>query len=134
MSGATYERALVRELYDRGFGALRLPSSGAGTDRPLPDLLIGTAEREDDWPLLVAAEIKSGKRMTLYADGDEVAALQDFCDRFGARPALVARYTSQGSSTAYFFVTPSDARVTDAGNYGLPETDIQERATWVVDG
>jgi len=124
---------LVKLLYSRGYGALRLPSSGSGTDRPLPDLLIGTVGTDETKTPLIAAELKSGKDTTLYVDADERDALKAFCERFGARPYLVARYTDRTSPTDYFFVHPRDARLTDAGNLGLPKTDIQDRASWIVE-
>ena len=76
-----------------------------------------------------AVEAKAGRDTTLYVDEAEVAALRRFSERFGATPYLSARFTSQGSPTAHWFVRPENARLTDSGRYGLPVADIEERAS-----
>jgi len=132
MSGARYERELVKLLYSKGYGTIRLPSSGAGTDRPLPDVMIGNSDLKDPRSDLMACELKSGRDTTLYVKRDEVKQLNKFCERCDARPYLVARFSTKGSSTDYYFVHPRDARTTKTGNYGLPLEDIEDRASWIV--
>lgn len=149
--GAARERELVNRFLDDGWGALRLGASGSGGDADLPDVLaarkpqlfsrdVGAAEvwlalhglprhLTECW----AVELKSGKATTLYVQAEEVDALRAFARRWGARPFLGARYTTQGSSTDTYLVPPERARgPTDAGAYGLPVSDIDERAVAVV--
>jgi len=135
MTGSDRERELVNTLDAVGWGVLRCPSSGSSSQRDLPDVLAGKNANATlaDIQLAqsLAIELKSGSATTLYVDADEVAALESFADRFGATPLLGARFTSQSSPVQIYGVRPSDARKTDEGNYGLPESDIQERATVV---
>jgi len=135
--GSSRERELVNTLERVGYAAMRCPSSGSATPRNLPDVLAGI-EHWDGKPALgvpvsraLAIELKSGSSTTLYVAAEEVAALKSFADRFGATPLLGARFTSQSSPVKIYGVRPPDARKTDEGNYGLPESDIQDRATVV---
>ena len=135
--GARYERELVNALREAGWGALRLPSSGSATERELPDILAGTPEAvagpdgERALSSLWAVEAKCGNSSTLYVDGDEVTALIEYAQRWGARPLLGARYTTRDMGKFHYLVLPGDARITDGGNYGLPKDDLHERA-WAV--
>ena len=129
--GSRYERELVNRFESCGWGALRCPSSGGGTDRELPDILAGLAldAPSKDYPIsqALAIELKSGKSTTLYVDKEEVYALQSFAESFGATPLLGARFTTQASSTDIYLVKPEDARMTPKA-YGLPISDIEDRA------
>jgi len=135
VTGSDYERKFANLLDGRGYGVVRIGGSGAGTDRPLPDLLFGEpapgTEADQNAPLchVAAVELKSGRDTTLYADQAEVTALTAFCEQFGAAPFLAARYTTQASPTTYFLVEPDSARRTDGGAHGLPVEDIRERAS-----
>ena len=130
--GSRYERELVNRFESCGWGALRCPSSGGGTDRELPDVIVGkNAERVKTLHALslstpLAIELKSGKSTTLYVDRDEVKALRSFAESFGATPLLGARFTTQASSTDIYLVKPEDARMTEKA-YGLPLSDIEQR-------
>jgi len=129
--GSRYERELVNRFESLGWGALRCPSSGAGTDRKLPDVLAGLAldGPSKNFPIAraLAIELKSGKSTTLYVDKKEVYALRSFAQSFGATPLLGARFTTQASSTDIYLVQPEDARMTPKA-YGLPIADIEDRA------
>ena len=142
--GSRYERELVNRFESVGWGALRCPSSGGGTDRQLPDVLAGkSVSRVPQWvehdsgiidPEVVetftdsyAIELKSGKSTTLYVDREEVKSLKSFAQSFGATPLLGARFTTQASSTDVYLVKPEDARMTEKA-YGLPISDIEDRA------
>ena len=133
MSGSSRERELVDTLEATGYAAMRCPSSGAGTKRELPDVVCGKAvqshESEIQRGKCLAIELKSGKSTTLYVQPEEVEALQSFAERFGATPLLAARFTSRASPVRIYGVRPSDARKTDSGNYGLPQSNIEERAS-----
>jgi len=124
MSGSDRERELVDTLEATGWASMRCPSSGAGTTRELPDVLAGCPTRR-----ALAIELKSGKSTTLYVQPEEVEALESFAERFGATPLLAARFTSRASPVRIYGVRPMDARKTDSGNYGLPQSDIEERAS-----
>ena len=135
MTGSDRERELVDTLEATGFAAMRCPASGGATDRDLPDVLAGKNGHRPGTPIrdvpvkCVAIELKSGKSTTLYVQPEEVEALQSFAERFGATPLLAARFTSRASPVRIYGVRPSDARKTDSGNYGLPQSDIEERAS-----
>lgn len=159
MSGDRYERELVNTLTTVGMAALRAPSSGSATDRELPDVLVGmdlphqqlvaklesaTDESISQEAIQNAAsmvspvsraygiESKNQKGTTLYVDSEEVDKLTTFCEAFGATPRLSARYTEQRFPTQHYLIHPSDARLTEDGNYGLPVTDIDDRASEIV--
>lgn len=127
---ATWERELVNILTELGYGAVRIPSSGAGTDRDLPDILWGEplTGGGEQHAHVYAIEHKSGSDTTLYVEDHEVASLGRFAKAFGAEPMLAARFTSRDTPTGHYLVRPSDARMTDAGHYGLPIDDIETRA------
>lgn len=130
--GAARERELVNRFDADGWGALRLPSSGSRTARELPDVLAGR-KLETDYGQAWAIELKSGQATTLYVDASEVDDLRAFAHRWGARPLLAARFTTQASSTATYLIEPERARgPTDGGRYGLPRSDSEERAFAVV--
>lgn len=131
-----YERELVNLLDDLGWGVMRAPSSGAVTDRDLPDVLAGINGAGTPGgvcaPTPLAIEHKSTSKTTAYVGFGEVKAIERFADRFGATPLLGVRYTAQGTPTDHYLVRPHDARLTDQGNYGLPIEDIEKRATIIV--
>lgn len=158
MSGR-YERELVNTFDAVGMGALRAPSSGSATGRELPDVLAGRSQTEatvmstlasatndsvSDEAISNAAtmlspvttafgiESKNQQGTTLYVDSEEVEKLLRFCSHFGAQPRLSARFTEQRHPTEHYLLPPAGARITDEGNYGLPVSDIADRATEIV--
>jgi len=154
MTGPRYERELTNRLDRAGYAAVRAPTSGSATDRDLPDVLAGRPKgvpvlgewREREYPDAgendyieevfsdaLAIEAKSGQATTLYVAPEEVAALERFADAFGARALLAARFTTQGSPTAWFLCPPENCRRTEAGAYGLPVADMAERAEMVLE-
>lgn len=140
MSGGDYERELVRALTECGRPALRAPSSGAATDRALPDVIAGTYVEIDGgfagtlktlsevW----AVELKTTKSTTAYFKGEEVDDLAGFSGHFGAQTYLAARFKRPGKRSPYYLVRPSECRVTPQDNYGVPEKDARERADYLV--
>lgn len=137
--GTRYERELVNALTSFGYGVVRIPSSGSATDRDLPDILAGhphdSADALSTTPVAEAwaIEHKSGNATTLYVDEGEVEDLRAFAEAFGARPLLGARPVGNGGNRVTYLLDPEDARITDGGNYGLPVSDVAERASFVVD-
>lgn len=157
MSGQ-YERELINALDAIGIPAMRAPSSGSATNRDLPDVLAArsisaeditkkiqeTTEISPDEGAAIAGrelaplsetygiEHKAQQGTTLYVKSSEVKKLLHFCDLFGARPRLCARFREQRHPVKHFMVHPDDARQTDDGSYGLPVKDIESRASEIV--
>ena len=94
MTGRRYERKLVNSLDEHGWAAMKSPSSGSGTDRDQPDLLVGNAAVS--LPPL-AIEAKSTGQDAYTIDYCEAEQLQRFSDRFGARP-VIAMYWKRPNS------------------------------------
>lgn len=133
MSDGRHERDLLAAFEDAGYAGMRAPSSGSATDRDLPDVLVGKRDHADrDLSRAYALELKTTSSTTAYADASEVDALERFAESFGARPRLVAKFKGRGTRTRFWIVPPREARLTDEGNYGLPHSDIEDRATQVA--
>jgi len=161
MGGARYERELVNALDACGYVAMRAPASGAATDRELPDVLAGrkrdwrnrldpianafsvnrshadaieAAQAVGRRSTALAIEVKSTSATTAYADEHEITALTAFASAFGATPLVAGRFKRQGKDRLHHLVAPDDCRRTqgDAGNYGVPESSADERASYVV--
>lgn len=138
--GSRLERKLVRAFRDCGYGAVRTPTSGSGTDADLPDVL--AASRVDvegmtgpiaTYADALAIEVKSTSETTAYAAEGEIEALGRFAYAFGAIPYIAAWFKRSGGNRSAFYVCqPGDCRVTDGGRYGVPEADAEYRAAMVV--
>lgn len=120
MNGSQYERKLCRLLDAKGYHIMRAPSSGAATDRELPDVLYSKVDEPT-----VAGELKATATKIAYYDDDEVAALRSFATAFGAKPRLIARYKGD---TSYYVYRIDDARKTDGGNYAV-DLALDEHST-----
>ncbi|QPL12256.1 holliday junction DNA helicase [Halorubrum phage Hardycor1] len=135
MGGARYERELVNALDRHGYVAMRAPSSGSATTRDLPDVLalrsVTTASGRVRSEVL-AVEVKSTSATTAYAEQAEGEALERFADEAGATAYVSARFKRQGSDKRHYLVPLDACRMTDAGSYGVPESDAEERAALVV--
>ncbi|RLI15771.1 MAG: Holliday junction resolvase [Candidatus Hecatellales archaeon] len=84
--GVREERELVRILDRLGFAVLRAPASGSRTKLDRPDLLAGRKG------FIVALEVKTTSRETLYLGEESVAQLLRFSRRFGAKPLLAVKF------------------------------------------
>lgn len=119
-----------------GWASMRAPSSGSATDRDLPDaVMIRAASGEPPAALaeVLAVELKATSSTTAYADADEGEALERFADVAGALPYIGAKFKRPGGSREPYYLVPLDAcRMTPSGNYGVPESDADERAEWLV--
>lgn len=121
--GSAYERELVNAVRGAGWGAMRLPASGAGTMGDRADIMVGRPRqdhaamptRTDLW----LVEAKSGKGNRLKVSGDEFEALKREAERWGARPLLGARSTERARPVAHYLVPPDECAVTPSGNYAL---------------
>lgn len=87
--GARLERELVSELDQRGYAVMRAPSSGAATERDLPDVLASNGET------IVAVEAKSSSGKPIYVGKDEIQALTRFSQRFQATPLVGVRFNRE---------------------------------------
>lgn len=139
MGGTRYERELVNTLGTCGYAAMRAPSSGAATDRDLPDVLAGQRVDVDGrtgpiatYARALAIELKVTKGTTAYAAEAEIESLGAFSYAFGAKPLLAAKFKRQGGARSlYYLVEPGECRKTKKGTYGIPESDAEERA-WAL--
>jgi len=149
MGDGRYERQLVNALTESGMPAMRAPSSGAATDRDLPDVLAGKAYilSGSSGPIKTlseayAIELKSGKATTLYIEGEppgsdewpgEWQRLGAFAQAFGATPMVGAKFKRAGGTRSPIWLVPlANCRKTDSGNKGGPESDVEERAAMAV--
>lgn len=107
--GDSRERELVNMLHEAGFGATRVPKSGGGTKRPLPDILAGDGQQS------YAIEAKSREGDLVYITGDQTEELVQFARRFGARARIGVRFDYE----EWYFFHPGDLHVTDGGNYRI---------------
>lgn len=72
-------------LDDAGWGVMKSPSSGSGTGRDQPDLLVGKATT--DLPPL-AMEAKTSAEDAYTIEAAEAEQLRAFSERFGAVPVI----------------------------------------------
>lgn len=122
--GAQIERNLEHTFRALGFATMRAGSSGAGTKADRPDVLAARHHGS----AIIAAEVKYGGGTTLYADAEEVEALERFAESFAALPVIAARFKGD---RRFYLVPPDQCRVTDGGNYGVPHADAEDRAAYV---
>lgn len=107
--GYSRERELVNLLVDTGFAATRVPGSGGGTKRPLPDIVAG------DGHDIYAIEAKARAGDSAYLDEKEVYDLVYFSRNFGAEPRIGVRFDHEDW---YFFDPRGDVvHITDGRNY-----------------
>lgn len=115
--GFERERELVNLLYDAGWAATRVPNSGGGTQRELPDVLAGNRQT------IYAIEAKARREDYIYVEGQEAEALVYFALNFGAKPRIGVRFDRED----WYFFHPGDLHVTDGGNYRIKkETALSE--------
>lgn len=119
MTGQDKERALARQLDQHGYHVMRAPSSGSATKRDLPDLLWSKHGQP-----IIAAELKYTGENVAYFDAEEVRALVQFANAFGAEARLCARYKQD---TAFYTLPPEKARRTDTDRYAVDrDLDVSE--------
>lgn len=138
MTGRRYERKLVNLLDEHGWAVMKSPSSGSGTDRDQPDLLVGHSGVGLE-PL--AIEAKSTRKDAYTVRVSEADQLADFARDFGARP-IIAMYWKgpPGGNTSYggwWFRPLEEVRRSPAENDGgrhhlRPRREDREK--WVQAG
>ena len=111
--GSRRERELIRLFageHDKSpFGhgdwaPMRAPSSGAATQRELPDVLVGNGE----WAYAIEAKASGGD--PIYIDKEEVDSLQFFADHF---PKMFARIGVRFDREEWRFFNPRALHETD---------------------
>lgn len=126
--GSRAERELVNHLDELGFAVMRAPSSGAATDRELPDVLAGNGA--SFW----AIEAKVSNGDPIYLEGEEITALKFFADNFGATPLVGARFDAKhgdphygnDDDTGWRFYHPYNLHETDGGNFRVKKEIMHE--------
>ena len=138
--GSRRERELVDVLGEVGFTAMRAPASGSATVRELPDVIAACPVTTEDsfvgerFALVYAIEAKASAGKPVYLDADEVAALEEFADGFGARPRIAVKFDVKHGDPAYgedasgfYLFHPDDLYRTGEGNYRVKkETALRE--------
>ncbi len=116
--GDRRERELVNLFDDDGFAVMRAPASGGGTDRELPDILVG------DGNLFYSIEAKSSSGQPIYVKQKEIEDLNYFSSKFGCEPRIAVRFDRED----WYFFDPDDCYRTDSGNYRI------KKGTAIEDG
>jgi Holliday junction resolvase len=116
--GSRIERELVNLLWDLQCPAIRVPSSGAATKRPLPDIIAGNGRR------YMAIEVKGRKEFPIYLSDDEVNALKEFSASFGAMPFVGFRLDYK----EWRFIDVEDLKPTKKGNFKIDEDLMYEKS------
>ena len=129
--GSHYERELVNVMDAMGYEVIRVPTSGGGTERELPDLIAG--KRGDVYVI----EAKYRSTSTIYLSSEEIAALEKFADKFGAYPLIGVRFRLEHGDPAYgnddrsgWYVLPVKTLYqTDGGNYRVKKETALDQGT-----
>jgi len=135
--GSDAERELSNLLEDEyDYACLRAPASGGATDRARPDLVAlkvkhnleidhsGYPVGDGEIPNFVTAyaiELKSNSDGTAHLDSHEVAELEEWAYRAGAK-ALVGVKPDLRSYDQWFFLETGELNETKSGNYSLNQS------------
>lgn len=112
--GDGYERKLVNRLEEDGYPAIRMPGSGAGSDKDLPDVLIKSGDT------YIAGEAKFTSQDHTYVENYELAALIRFAEKWDQQAALLARFSYD--TNWYVILAESDMykeSLTKSGNLSI---------------
>jgi len=112
--GMQQERNLVNYLNGKGYTSLRVAGSGAGTSRPLPDVLAGNTK---DY---YAIELKTSSKNFIYIKREQVDGLKEFSRNFGAVPLVCVKFSYMN----YFFIPIDKLGVTDGLNYKISREQV----------
>ena len=114
--GTAEERDLVHKLWDRDFAAMRAPASGGATKNPLPDVVAGNGK------IYLAIEFKTTTKDKIYIDFEQIDALVEFSEKFGATPYIGIKF----KYTKWYFIAPDKAERTKNGNIKIEKDFILE--------
>lgn len=119
MTGRRWERKLVVLLTENGWAVMKSPSSGSGTGRDQPDLLVGNAAV--GLPPL-AMEAKTSAKNAITIEEQEAEQLRRFAEDFGAVPVIAVYWKGQpGGNVSYggwWFRELSEVRRSPVTNEG----------------
>ena len=115
--GSAEERDLVHKLWDRNFAAMRAPASGGATKRPLPDVVAGNGK------IYLAIEVKTTTKDKIYIDAEQIDALLEFSEIFGAKPYIGVKFKYK----KWLFLAPENAERTRTGNYKVEKDFALEK-------
>lgn len=104
--GARRERALVNELYDRGWAVVRIPSSGSATERELPDVWAMRNHPDSFNSIALAIEVKANAGEYVALDSKEVDDLNTFAARAG--PACLPIVATHPDRDRWHLFTTAD--------------------------
>ncbi len=97
--GSRAERELAKMFWENGFAVMRAAGSGI-MNFPLPDLIVGNAEKK----IIYAIECKSVKKNVKYLTNEDISQVIKFSKKFGATPLIAIRFNNYG----WFFLKPKD--------------------------
>lgn len=113
--GMQQERNLVRYLNNKGYTAVRVAGSGAGTKRPTPDILASDGNK------CYAIELKSSSKDLIYIDKNQVNGLKEFSYSFGAIPLLCVNFTYMD----YYFISINRLTLSKGLNYKISRQEAK---------
>ncbi len=114
--GSNEERAVVRLFEELGYGAIRVPASGARTKSDKPDVLAGNGRN------YYAIEVKSSRNDYIYIRSEQIDELLNFASRFGATPILAVKFTY----VPFKVFNPLDLNVTKSGKYTIHRSSAKD--------
>jgi Holliday junction resolvase len=133
--GARAERDLLNHLDELGYTALRIPASGSGTTRALPDLLVGRALEVGGFGTTaecVALEVKyraKESQLRFYLKAQEGEGLREFAEGFGATPLLAVRWSTRipaVTDPTWYYVRLEDLARTPGGQYRVVYDEVRD--------
>lgn len=114
--GSLEERTVVKLFEALGYGAIRVPASGARTNSDKPDVVAGNGTN------YYAVEVKSSKKNYIYIRAEQVEELLRFSERFGAVPLIVAKFTRLD----YIAFEINELKQTKSGKYTVHRDEARE--------
>ncbi|MBO7210052.1 MAG: Holliday junction resolvase [Methanobrevibacter sp.] len=115
-NGSKEERDVVKMFEKYGFGAIRVPASGARTKSDKPDVIAGNGR------IYYAVEVKSSKNNYIYIRDEQINELFRFATSFGAVPLVVAKFTRE----PYVAYNPHLMMKTNSGKYKIQRKWVAE--------
>lgn len=112
--GSNEERQVVKIFEEKGYGAIRVPASGARTKSDKPDVLAGNSKH------YYAIEVKSSKNDYIYIREEQIEELIRFSAKFGATPLVCAKFTRK----PYTIFNPYQLKRTNSGKYTIKRDDL----------
>jgi len=109
--GINAERELVHMFWNKNFACHRIAGSGSNK-YPCPDLLVGNRLRR------MAIECKVTKDQKKYFEKEEIYALKNFSDIFGAEPWIAIKFKDHD----WYFVSLED--ITETKKSFIVDVDI----------